>query len=197
MRQRTDAQFTQLDFASMLESHHAALLAFLRGLVADPEYARDLVQDVFCDAWRAALRAAPPFLASCEDADRRRWLFHAAYCRAISARRRDRIMRWESLDAVPAVASGQIGVPGQIEAQVAEQDAVLRALASLSANDAACLLLNVLQGLTAAEIATILECTPDAAKKRLSRAKQRLRAAYRTQNADAEQRQELIPHVHE
>jgi DNA-directed RNA polymerase specialized sigma24 family protein len=42
----------------------------------------------------------------------------------------------------------------------------------------ACLLLNIVQGFTSAEIAQILNFSPEAAKKRLARAKQRLRAAY-------------------
>ena len=52
------------------------------------------------------------------------------------------------------------------------------ALADLETADAACLLLNVVQGFTAREIAAMLEISPDAAKKRLTRAKQRLRDAY-------------------
>jgi DNA-directed RNA polymerase specialized sigma24 family protein len=59
---------------------------------------------------------------------------------------------------------------------------VRTALAELAGDDAACLLLNTLYGFTAAEIATILDLSPEAAKKRLSRAKRRLRAAYLAQN---------------
>jgi DNA-directed RNA polymerase specialized sigma24 family protein len=51
-------------------------------------------------------------------------------------------------------------------------------LDALDPHDVACLLLSVVQGFTAAEVAAILQITPAAAKKRLTRAKQRLRAAY-------------------
>jgi RNA polymerase sigma-70 factor (ECF subfamily) len=194
MRQHTDAPPVALDFGALLDRHQASLLAFLRGLVPDAELARDLVQDVFCDAWRAAARGAAPFVADSSDGDRRNWLFHAAYCRAISARRHMGVLRWESLDAGPAPLREQLEAPWRLDERLPEQDAVRAALASLAADDAACLLLNVLHGFVAAEIAAILDLTPDAAKKRLSRAKQRLRAAYLAQNPE---RQEVRPHDHD
>jgi RNA polymerase sigma factor (sigma-70 family) len=194
MRQNTDAAPASLDFGTILDRHQSSLLAFLGGLVPDPEQARDLLQDVFCDAWRAALRADAPFVAASAEVDRRNWLFHAAYCRAISARRHAGVLRWESLDAGPGPLRDQLEAPLRLEERLAEQDAVRVALASLAYDDAACLLLNVLHGFVAAEIAAILDLTPEAAKKRLSRAKQRLRAAYLAQNPE---RQELPPDVHE
>lgn len=195
---------------ALIERFSPPLYAFLRGLVADPEHARDLLQDVFCDAWRAILRAAPPFgpgPVTREDADatQRSWLFHAAYCRAVSARRRARLLHWRSLDADDAAASDPaiplIAPP--FDDQLAEDHAVRAALANLARDDAACLLLNVVHGFSAAEIARICDLSPDAAKKRLSRAKQRLRAVYLAQNPEYapriahRQREEPTAHVHE
>lgn len=182
MRQNADAAPVSLDFGVILDRHQSSLLAFLRGLVPDAETARDLLQDVFCDAWRATMRGDAPFVASSTDNDRRNWLFHVAYQRAISARRHGGVLRWESLDAGVEPLRDQLEAPLRLEDQLSEQDAVRVALASLADEDAACLLLNVLQGFVASEIAAILGLTPDAAKKRLSRAKQRLRAAYLAQN---------------
>src|SRR5512146_2860239 len=99
MRQKSGVAPAALDFGAILDRHQASLLGFLRGLVSDPELARDLLQDVFCDAWRATLREDAPFVAASADTDRRNWLFHTAYHRAISARRRAGVLRWESLDA--------------------------------------------------------------------------------------------------
>jgi len=95
------------ELAELLDQHSAPLYAFLRGLVADPEHARDLLQDVYCDAWRAIVRRAPPFGVQPANGepttgDRRSWLFRAAYCRAVSARCRARLLRWRSLDAAAA-----------------------------------------------------------------------------------------------
>ena len=182
MRQNTGAAPASLDFGALLDRHQAPLLAFLRGLVSDPELARDLLQDVFCDAWRATLRRDAPFVAASADGDRRNWLFHTAYCRAISARRHAGALRWESLDAGAIPLRERLEEPSRLEDRLSEQDAAQAALASHARDDAACLLLNTLYGFAAVEIAAILDLTPDAAKKRLSRAKQRLRAAYLAQN---------------
>lgn len=190
MRQKTGAASTPLDFGALLDTHQLSLLAFLRGLVSDPELARDLLQDVFCDAWRATLRGDAPFVAASAGSDRRNWLFHTAYCRAISARRHTSALRWESLDAGVVPLRERLEAPSRLEDTLSEQDAAQAALASLSSEDAACLLLNALYGFAAAEIAAILAITPDAAKKRLSRARQRLRAAYLAQNPE---RQEQHP----
>ena len=57
------------------------------------------------------------------------------------------------------------------------------ALASLTPPDVACLLLRVVQGFSAAEAGEIIGAPPDLINKRLSRAKQRLRAAYLAQEA--------------
>jgi len=206
-------------FTALLNRHQWPLYAFLRGFVSQDEQARDLTQDVFADAWRATLRAAPPFAAlahahdvsagsagsagsGADDDAMRRWLFHTAYCRAISVLRRRRLIRWESLDARDTadttdprlgsvVARGAQPGGGSVwaepftepfEERVVEEQALAAALAALAPADVACLLLSVVQGFTTAEIAQVIEATPDAAKKRLSRAKQRLRAVYLAQN---------------
>ncbi len=184
MRQKTGAASPSLDFGALLDRYQTSLLGFLRGLVSDPELARDLLQDVFCDAWRVTLRGDAPFVAASADMDRRNWLFHTAYCRAISARRRAGVLRWESLDAGVSPLRERLEEPSRLEDALSEQDAAQTALASLSHEDVACLLLSALYGFAAAEIAAILDLTPDAAKKRLSRAKQRLRAAYLAQNPE-------------
>lgn len=194
MRQKAGAASVSLDFGALLDRHQASLLGFLRGLVSDPEQARDLLQDVFCDAWRVALRGDAPFVASSADADRRNWLFHAAYCRAISARRHANALRWESLDAGAAPLRERLEAPASLEDALSEQDAAQVALASLASDDAACLLLSALYGFAATEIAAILDITPEAAKKRLSRAKRRLRAAYLAQNPESERKEQ---HTHE
>src|SRR5690242_5877992 len=69
-------------FTHLVERHEHALLAFLRGLAPSEEAARDLLQDTFYDAWRAVRRAVPPFAGGAAEDEVRRWLFHAAYCRA-------------------------------------------------------------------------------------------------------------------
>jgi RNA polymerase sigma-70 factor (ECF subfamily) len=111
----------------------------------------------------------------------RRWLFHAAYCDAVSVLRRRKLIHWTSLDTPSASEDKLARVPESFEDHVLESQVMSAALASLPTEEAAILLLNAIQGYTASEIAELLGISVDASKKRLSRAKQRLRAAYSAQ----------------
>lgn len=167
-------------FEPLLQSYHRRLVAFARGLLGDSQQAHDIVQEVFVADWRAAERETPPFGAALDETGAHRWLFRVAYRRAISARRHNTVIRWESLDEMdaqaPSVADEQAAV--SFEERIAEGDALSGALARLSAADAACVLLHVVHGLSIAEVAQIIEVAPEAAKKRVWRATERLRAAY-------------------
>ena len=169
-------------FTDLLNRYQWPLLSFLRGFISDNEHARDVVQDVFCDAWRATQRGAAPFDgAGAEDAIRR-WLFNAAYWRAISALRRRRLIRWESLEAVTE-QQGEIPLLTlPFEDTVLEAEALRATFASLSSEEVALLLLSIIHGFTTAELAEITGISHEAAKKRLTRAKQRLRTSYFARN---------------
>jgi RNA polymerase sigma factor (sigma-70 family) len=165
-------------FASLLDATQASLRGFVRGMVGSVEQAQDITQDVFVDAWRAATRGQAPFDGTGDEPAMRRWLFHVAYQRAVSALRHRAVLHVESLDSDLPLEPSRLYEPTPFEDRVAESEALQAALDALDPQDAACLLFSVAQGFTALEIATILEITPAAAKKRLTRAKQRLRAAY-------------------
>lgn len=175
---------SQAEFVGIVDRHQRALHGFLFGLLRDREQAHDLAQDTFSAAWRAAQMATPPFVAGGNGEEWRRWLFATAYRRTISALRRWRLLRWESLEHFsahqdPAAEEDSIS----FEEQVAEFEVLRAALARLDPHDVACLLLRVVQGFSAAEVGQMIGATPEVVTKRLSRAKQRLRAAY-----EAEQR---------
>ena len=176
------------DCTALVERHPRELWVFLSGLVSHAEQARDLLQDTFLDAWRAAQRGAAPLVMGGAPEEIRRWLFHAAYCRAISALRRRRLIRWESLDERVAIEDEALGSLVSFEDQIAEHAALQDALGNLSPKDVSCLLLMVVQGFTAAETAQILGDSPQAIAKRLSRAKRRLLHAYLAQEAVSEER---------
>ncbi len=180
-------------FAGLLQRAQWQLYGFVRGLTGNDERARDVVQDVFVEAWRVAQRGEPPFTRDALHLDEqgaRRWLFHVAYRQAVSARRHDHAIEWRSLDAFEAAVPelARLSASPPFEDRIAEAEALRTALSSLSHDDAACVLLNVVQGFTSAEIAQIIGSTADAAKRRLSRAKQRLRDAYFAQNAGLKER---------
>jgi RNA polymerase sigma factor (sigma-70 family) len=133
-------------FAALVERHQHALHAFLRGFTGHDEQARDLVQDTFHDAWRLTQAGTPPFVAEYDDDGVRRWLFHTAYCRAVSLLRRRR--PWASLDSLADLLPDERALP--FDERIAEREALRAALLQLSHDDVACLLLRVVQGFSAA-----------------------------------------------
>lgn len=176
------------EFTPLVERYQRELYVFLYGLVTQTEQASDLLQDTFYDAWRAAKRGAAPLVRGGASEEVRRWLFHAAYCRAISALRRRRLIRWESLDERIAVEDEALSSLTSFEDQLAESAALSAALGDLKPKDVTCLLLMVVQGFTAAEAAQIMGDSPQAVAKRLSRAKRRLLDAYLAQEAASGER---------
>jgi DNA-directed RNA polymerase specialized sigma24 family protein len=68
------------------------------------------------------------------------------------------------------------------EDQIAESEALNRALSGLAPEDIACLLLIVMQGFTAAEAGAIIGASAQAVAKRIARAKRRLLDAYLTRD---------------
>ena len=177
MRKRTqpDRIISENDFAYLVDTHQHRLHVYLAGLTGQPEQAFDLVQETFYDAWQAACKGKPPFVAGAAEADVRRWLYRVATNNAISMLRHHRLIRWEPLDN-HAEALPEEGM--SFEDHLAESDLLGAALARLAPQDAACLLLRVVHGFNAREAAQILNTTPDNVHTRLARAKQRLRAAY-------------------
>ncbi len=176
-------------FAHLLANTQRPLYAFVRSLVREEEQAQDILQDVYCDAWRMARSGAPPFGSIEDEEGIRRWLFHAAYCDAVSVLRRRKLIRWKSLDTPHLVERDEPQTSEAFEERVAESQVMRAALASLTPEEAATLLLNAIQGYTAAEIAQILGISVEAGKKRLSRAKQHLRAAYCAEQRETNQEQ--------
>src|SRR6185437_200841 len=175
-------------FAAFLERCQRPLFTFLGGMVENDEQALDLMQDTFFEAWRVAQRNAPPFDGGRDERELRRWLFHVAYHRTISALRHQRVIRWQSLDAdfpEESVADAPF------EDTVIEMQAMQLALTELAPPDVACLLLIVVHGFTAAEAGQIIGATAAAVAKRFSRAKQRLREVYLAQNPSEVERMRL------
>lgn len=175
-------------FAELLQMTQGSVHAFVRRLLGSSDDAHDVVQDVYVKAWRAAQRGSPPFVCDpiapdgLDLAGMRRWLFNVAYLQAITLVRHRSVIPWQSLDGTDEepVALVPIGRrPAEpFEDQVVEGAVLQAALARLKPDDAACLMLDIVHGFTTAEIAQILGIAPDAARKRLSRAMERLRVAY-------------------
>ena len=171
-------------FTDLVERYQQQLYAFLRGFVEHGEQARDLTQDTFAAAWRATQACVAPFVAEAAEEERRRWLYRIAYRRAIDLLRRRRLIRWEALDPIAETETGDLP---PFEDRVIEGEALRAALAELPSQDVACLLLRVVHGFSAAEAGEIMGASAEVITKRLSRARQRLRAAYLAQNPSSSQ----------
>jgi RNA polymerase sigma factor (sigma-70 family) len=178
-------------FTRLMDAYQASLVAFALGLVGERELAHDIVQETFVAAWRAAVRQAAPFRDPCDDEDKKRWLFAVTYRQAALAPRRRRRFVWQSLDHDGA-DEASVATP-DIAQRVAEADALRSALSTLNSVDAACFLLQAVHGFSTQEIAAVVHLRSAAVRKRLSRARQRLRAAYVAQLTNASNTTEGLP----
>lgn len=152
-------------FASLVERHQQALSSYLLHLTGDREMALDLTQDAFVRAYRALRQTKPGLLF-------KPWLYRIATNLAYDYLRRQRRFRWVPLGVVdwqshtdPIAGAG-------------ERDLVERTLARLRPDERAVLLLCGLEGVSYPEAATILGGSPEAIRKRFTRAKERFRHIY-------------------
>jgi RNA polymerase sigma-70 factor, ECF subfamily len=162
----------------LFDRHGRAVLKVGRALAADDAGAEDVAQETFLAAWRA-IGTYRPGVSSV-----RTWLFAIARNAARHARRRDREVPREDLDAVPLIELGLAadwGGDAPDDALGREQDGerLARAVASLPEGDREVLLLRDVEHLSGEDTATILGLALPAMKSRLHRARLRLMAALR------------------
>ncbi len=152
-------------FACLIERYQQALSGYLLHLTGDREVALDLTQDTFVRAFRA-LRQTKPGLQF------KPWLYRIATNLAYDYLRRQRRFRWLPLGVVDRQS------PADPVAGVGEQDLVQRTLVHLQPDERAVLLLCGLEGVSYPQAATILGGSPEAIRKRFTRAKERFRHIY-------------------
>jgi RNA polymerase sigma-70 factor, ECF subfamily len=164
------------DLARQALAHADALYNFARWLARDPVEAEDLVQETYSRALGAAHRFEP-------GTNLKAWLFRVLRNAFIDRRRKSQREAYlEDLDtegdsAEPALGELQLD---QIRALVAED--VAAAVRALPESFRTVVLLD-LEGMTEAEVASVLGCATGTVKSRLSRARAALRdrlAGYRT-----------------
>jgi RNA polymerase sigma-70 factor (ECF subfamily) len=156
------------EFRSLFDGYFDAITRYcLRRLPQD--MAHDAAANVFVVAWRkidqmpAGDQALP-------------WLYGVARNEVRSIRRsiRRSLALRAKLNGQPRYADPG---PEAVVVRNAEQAEVVRAFATLRPQDQEVLRLQAYEGLAIDQIATVLGCTPAAAKKRCSRAMRRLREA--------------------
>jgi RNA polymerase sigma-70 factor, ECF subfamily len=151
-------------FQTLYARYFDRVYSIARGVLLDDDEAADAAQDVFTQAWRNLAKF-----------DRRSkfstWLFRIAVNRSIQHGRRLKFKkRWS-----PIHEATESQTPVETEGSDPRVDA---ALAAVSEEDRAILTMFYWDDLSLEEIGAALDCSANAAKTRLFRARERFRAAY-------------------
>ncbi|MBX3462957.1 MAG: RNA polymerase sigma factor [Planctomycetes bacterium] len=142
--------------------------------------AADLVQETARVAWQRRQEFVP-------GTNLRAWLAQIARHLGANWRRRLRPVGAHDLDEQPAAEPARPAWPLDADRH-GLPDELARALAGLGEAARACFLLHVIQELTFAEIAAMLELSENTVASHVRRARERLRAALATPLADAPRR---------
>ena len=159
-------------FQALIDEHREPVLAFLRGIVG-PVDADDCLQDTFL----AALRAYPP----ADSRNLRGWIFRIAHNKAIDHHRaRSRAPRPsgdpQELDgAAPDAAPRWLG--GRREGMSSRDSTIWEAVADLPEGQRSAVILRFAVDLRYGEIGAALDCSEDAARRRVHDGLRNLRRA--------------------
>lgn len=153
-------------FRHLFDRHYGRSLSVAQGIVLHRSEAEDVVQEAMTKAFKNLTRF-----------DRRAsfgtWLYRIVVNTAIQATRRTRHDRHVvTLEAVSDRITDPTGIP-----QLADPD-IESALRRLDPEDRAIIVMFYWEDLSLNEIAGAMECTPNAAKTRLFRARERFRQFY-------------------
>lgn len=153
-------------FEALSEANYGDILAYAARRCRSREDAEDVVAETFAVTW-TRIGEVPT------GREGRLWLFGTA--RLVQANQHRGHRRRAGLFERIRRATGP--AEGHVEADLAERERIEEALARLNSTDREILLLNVWDGLSAADIAVALEINVAAVWKRLQRARERLACA--------------------
>jgi RNA polymerase sigma-70 factor, ECF subfamily len=162
-------------FRRLYDEHGDAVLRYARRRTT-PDAAEDVLAETFVVAWRRLDRVP---------AEPRGWLL--AVARRVLANERRGDSRREAL--VAKLARGQVRYAPP---EPAATPALAAALATLTEGDHEILALVHWDGLTPREAATVLGCTPLAARTRLHRARRRLATALEALEQEEDRREPAV-----
>ncbi len=156
-----------MSFEAMVHAYATDLYRWGYSLCHDPALTEDLVQETFARAWKN--------LHKLKDASAAKsWLFtilRREYARHCTSKHQQTVsLEDDEWNAIPCPRKQP---PHDLN----------KALAQLHDNYRLPLILQVLGGFSAAEIGAILDCSPDAALQRISRARRQLRKLLETNRA--------------
>jgi RNA polymerase sigma-70 factor (ECF subfamily) len=156
-------------FEMLYASYKGRIYTFLLRMVADPELADDIAQDVFTKVY--------PLLPGLQHDHRvLPWLYRVANNAAIDQIRRRRRFAWLRMSSL----DGTHEEPQTVDdhGRVGEQQHVQRVLRELPPENASALLLHALEGYSYKEIADIQGVSMTAVRSRIARARQGFRKGY-------------------
>lgn len=148
-------------FRTLYQAYHPRILRFLRARAGDAG------EDLASEVWISVARGLKGFAG--DEAGFRGWLFTSARHRLIDDARRRQVRPAEAYDEPPEVA---VTDPARLETE----EAVRELVAGLTDEQAEIVLLRVLGGFSAREVASMLDTSEEAVRVAQHRALRRLAA---------------------
>jgi RNA polymerase sigma-70 factor (ECF subfamily) len=152
----------------LVQQYQVPLSRYLYNMVKDKELARDLTQDTFLEAYQAMHKIEG-------DLNLKAWLYRIATNNAIQVLRRRKLISWLPWTGETISSEKTRGDYGD---RLAQRELVRSTLSKMPEKYRAVLLLHDEQGFKCEEIGTMLKISLDAAKKRLTRAREMFQDAY-------------------
>jgi RNA polymerase sigma-70 factor (ECF subfamily) len=155
-------------------AYKGRIYTFLLRLLADPELADDITQDVFTKAYQAldTLTKEHKVLP---------WLYRIANNSAIDHLRRKKRIQWLRVGGL--LGTREEPLMPDAHGAVPERDQVQAVLKGMPVEHVTALLLHALEGYSYKEIAEIQGCTMPAVRSRIARARNAFRVAYETKES--------------
>lgn len=159
-------------FDEIVVRYEAPLLRYLSRLTGDGEFAKDLTQKTFLDAYKG-------ILATGEDLSLKAWLYRIATNNALQHIRRNKVLSFIPFSRIGDVVTGRFKAP---EAPLDEKVAVEEALLRVPADQRTPMVLHFVEGFRYREIAELLGISEEAVRKRVARGSKLFRSEYTEQS---------------
>lgn len=176
-------------FRSLLERLQQPIIGYLHRLVGDTEVARDLAQDTFLQVYKELPKVSTMYALDA-------WIYRIATNYGLRYLKRRRLRQFihfsfhtENTDVPSETTFGShmmshddlmhlSQMSPSFEEQTELRMLVKETLDQLAPKDAACVMLHYGEGMTYEQIASIMNISPEAVRKRVSRGVVKFRAAY-------------------
>jgi RNA polymerase sigma-70 factor (ECF subfamily) len=161
---------TTMEFEAAVMEHKDRIHSYARGILRDPEDAKDVAQECLIRLWSHRDRVEPG--AGC-----RSWLLRSAHNLCVDRLRRRATRREIAPDDAGADPMDARPGPERLTSSVEVAGRLERALSALDDRDRSIVLLREVEGLAYEEIAALLDLKMGTLKATLHRAREKLRLA--------------------